>query len=334
MILTLEQIKSVTQGAVYVDQNESGFSFHRFNEEEENYYISTVYDKKSRSSAGIQMVFKTDADSFLLRTSIYEGATRKYFCFDVFENDKLTAEFKNFSHEEMVLPYTTNICPFGDFSWKCSFEKGEKTVRIVFPFSVYPVISEIELGNATYIEPVKRSKTMLMYGDSITHGYDSLNPSRAYAVQLSNMLDAEAYNKAIGGEMFRPVLSAIKNNISPDYITVAYGTNDWSHHSQKELYADCLGFYKNLKDNYPEAKIFAITPIWRGDCDADKKFPFSGVYETILKVCEEIGGITVINGFNFVPHENDLFADLRLHPTNEGFDHYAKNLYTEIKKFI
>ncbi len=334
MILTLEQIKSVTQGAVYIDENENGFSFHRFNEEEEKYYISTVYEKKSRCSAGIQMVFKTDAESLLLSASVQEGSTRKYFCFDVFENGKLTAEFKNFSHEDMALPYTDNIFSLGDFSWKCSFEKGEKTVRIVFPFSVYPIISEIELGNATYIEPVKRSKTMLMYGDSITHGYDSLNPSRAYAVQLSHMLDAEAFNKAIGGERFCPGLSAIKNDIFPDYITVAYGTNDWSSLSQEALNTNCREVYKNLKDNYPEAKIFAITPIWRGDCDAEKKFPFSGVSETISKVCEEIGSITVIDGFNFVPHENELFADLRLHPTNEGFDHYVKNLYTEIKKYI
>lgn len=334
MILTLKQIKSVTQGAVCVDENENGFNFHRFNEKEENYYISTTYEKKSRSSAGIQMVFKTDADGLLLSASVLEASTRKFFSFDVFENDKLTAEFKNFSHEEMVLPYVENICPFGNFEWKCSFEKGEKTVRIVFPFSVYPVISEIELVNATYIEPVKRSKTMLMYGDSITHGYDSLNPSRAYAVQLAHMLDAEAFNKAIGGERFCPGLGAIKNDISPDYITVAYGTNDWSTLSQEELYSNCSGFYKNLKKNYPEAKIFAITPIWRANCDEEKKFLFSGVYETICKVCEEIGGITVIDGINFVPHDTKLFADLRLHPTNEGFDHYVQNLYTEIKKFI
>ena len=51
-------------------------------------------------------------------------------------------------------------------------------------------------------------------------------------------------------------------------------------------------------------------------------------------ICEEIGGITVIDGFNFVPQETELYADLRLHPTNEGFDFYAKNLICEIKKHI
>jgi len=334
MKLSLEQIKSVTQGVVSITENENGFSFHRFTKEEENYYATTNHAIKILSTAGVQMVFKTDAEGLSLKASVSEGSSRKYFCFDVFQDEKLCAEFKNFNHEEMTLPYTSKLCPLGDFSWSCSFEKGEKTVRITFPFSVCPVISEISLDNATFIEPVRRSKTMLMYGDSITHGYDCLNSSKAYAVQLSHMLDAEAFNKAIGGEVFQPALSAMKNAISPDYITVAYGTNDWSHFPQEKLEESCRGFYKNLKSNYPYAKIFAITPIWRGDCDIDKQFPFAGVYETIKRVCEEIGGITVINGFNFVPHDENLYADLRLHPTDEGFCHYAKNLYEEIRKYI
>ena len=334
MKLNLEQIKSITQGAVRISEESNGFSFHRFNEEEENFYINTAHKIKILSSAGIQMVFKTDADSLAFKASVSGGSSRKYFSFDVYADDELCGEFKNFEHKNMTLPYTTIECELGNFSWQAPLKEGEKTVRIVLPFSVNPIISDFTLENATYIEPIKRSKTMLMYGDSITHGYDCLNSSKAYAVQLSHMLDAEAFNKAIGGEVFQPELSKIKNDISPDYITVAYGSNDWSQHSLERLEESCRGFYRNLKNNYPDAKIFAITPIWRGDYDVERQFPFSEVYETISKVCGEIGGITVIDGFNLVPHEKELFADLRLHPSNEGFDHYAKNLYDEIRKYI
>ncbi|MBE7034043.1 MAG: SGNH/GDSL hydrolase family protein [Ruminococcaceae bacterium] len=334
MKLNYEQIKSITQGAVSISECENGFTFHRFNEEEEKFYAPTSHAKKVFSTAGIQMVFKTDAESISLSISVSAGSSRSYFSFDVYADGELCGEFKNFEHENMTLPYTTIECESGDFSWKLPLKKGDKTVRITFPFSVCPVISEISLDNATFVEPVRRSKTMLMYGDSITHGYDCLNSSKAYAVQLSHMLDAEAFNKAIGGEVFQPELGKIKNDISPDYITVAYGTNDWSHFSQEKLEESCRGFYQNLKNNYPDAKIFAITPIWRGDCETDKQYPFAGVYETINKVCEEIGGITVINGFDFVPHDENLYADLRLHPTDEGFCHYAKNLYNEIRKYI
>ena len=334
MKLNYEQIKSITQGAVNIVETENGFTFHRFNKEEEEYYSKTSHAQKIFSTAGIQMVFKTDADSLSIKACMKESVSRTYFSFDIFTDGEFVGEFKNFNHDEMPLPYTAIQCKLGDYSWKLPLKKGDKTIRIVFPYSVCPVISDITLENATYLEAIKRSNTMLMYGDSITHGYDTLNSSRAYAVQLSDMLDAEAVNKAIGGEIFRPVLSAIKNDINPDYITVAYGTNDWSNFEKDVIVEGCRGFYKNLKANYPDAKIFAITPIWRGDCETDRAFPFAEVYDIIKDACEEIGGITVINGFNLVPHDNELYADLRLHPTSEGFDHYAKNVYNEIRKHI
>lgn len=335
MRLNLEQIKSVTQGAMYITENESGIQFHRFNEAEEKYYVATSHAEKAFSTAGIQMVFKTDAEKLSMKANIATASTRKFFSFDVYINGELAAEFKNFQHDKMVLPYSTLECELGNFDRELPMEKGEKTLRIVFPFGAKPTVSEISLEKATFIEPVKRSKTMLMYGDSITHGYDALNPSRAYAVQLAHALDAEAFNKAIGGEIFRPELSAIKNDINPDYITVAYGTNDWSKCTKESFLCNCRGFFENLRKNYPDAKIFAITPIWRGDKDKETECgTFAGHSNNIRTICEEIGGITVIDGFEFVPAKEELFADLRLHPTNEGFDFYADNLIKEIKKYI
>ncbi len=61
---------------------------------------------------------------------------------------------------------------------------------------------------------------------------------------------------------------------------------------------------------------------------------FEDVGKTIHSICEEIGGITVIDGFDFVPKEPTLFADLCLHPSNEGFDHYIKNPTAEIRKYV
>ena len=335
MKLSFDQLKSIIQGAAYLSEEENGLQPHRFNKEEEAYYCATTHAKKAFSSASVQAVFKTDADKLILKANVSTGSTRSYFSFDVYVNDVFTAEFKNFDHEKMTLPYTGAKCPLGDFSWELSMEKGEKTIRIVFPFSSKVIISEFTLENATFVEPVRRSKTMLMYGDSITHGYDALNPSRAYAPQLAHALDAYVINKAIGGEIFQPELSAIKNDISPDYITVAYGTNDWSKCTEEVFLANCKGFYQNLKNNYPDARIFAITPIWREDMDKETACGlFDDARKAIHSICEEIGGITVIDGFNFVPQETELYADLRLHPTNEGFDFYAKNLICEIKKHI
>lgn len=335
MKLTNEQIKSVIQGAIYFSEEEKGLQPHRMNKEEEALYIPTKFKDKAFASSNIQAVFKTDSDKLILKADIAIGSSRSYFCFDVYIDGQFTAEFKNFEHKNMTLPYTKIDCPLGDFSWELPLEKGEKEIRIVFPFGSRVIISEFTLENATYIEPVKRSKKMLIYGDSITQGYDALNPSRAYAVKLADTLDAEAFSKAIGGEIFNPSLAAIKNDIKPDYITVAYGTNDWSFCTKEEFNDNCKGFYENVKKNYPDAKLFAITPIWRKTMHNEVAYGlFEDIGKTIHSICEEIGGITVIDGFEFVPQEPTLFADLSLHPSNEGFDHYIKNLTEEIRKYI
>ena len=335
MKLSNEQIKSIIQGAVYFSEEEKGLQPHRMNKEEEALYLSTPFKDKAFASSNIQAVFRTDADKLILKADIGIGSSRKYFCFDIYIDGEFTAEFKNFEHKDMTLPYTTTDCPLGDFSWELPLKDGEKEIRIVFPFGSRVIVSEFSLVNATYAEPVKRSRTMLIYGDSITQGYDALNPSKAYAVELAHLLDAEAFNKAIGGEVFNPSLAIVRNNIEPDCITVAYGTNDWSKRTKEEFSANCKGFYENIKKSYPDSKLFALTPIWRADKSRETAYGlFEDTHKTIRSICEEIGGITVIDGYNFIPRKEEFFADLSLHPANKGFEHYTKNLTEEIRKYI
>ena len=44
-----------------------------------------------------------------------------------------------------------------------------------------------------------------------------------------------------------------------------------------------------------------------------------------------IENIAVIRGFDLIPKEEKYFADSYLHPNDEGFAHYAENLYDAIK---
>lgn len=65
--------------------------------------------------------------------------------------------------------------------------------------------------------------------------------------RLADALGAEEVNKAIGGECFFPELAATKEDFQPEYITVAYGTNDWSRKLAEEFQTNCRAFcFKNL----------------------------------------------------------------------------------------
>jgi lysophospholipase L1-like esterase len=186
------------------------------------------------------------------------------------------------------------------------------------------------------VEPVKRPVSMISFGDSITHGYDCSNPSFSYASRLADAFCAEAVNKGIGGEMFYPTLASLKDDLDPDIITVAYGTNDWSHSTKVAFDRDAKAFYEILSKNYPKAKIFAITPLWRHNMDSTEKDvgPFSYVHDYLAKVTAELPNVTLINGLELVPHEWRCFPGDGLHPNDEGFRHYANNLYAAIKKYL
>lgn len=90
-------------------------------------------------------------------------------------------------------------------------------------------------------------------------------------------------------------------------------------------------FYGALRRNYPYAKIFAITPIWRKDYQGKRAFgPFEAVAAGIRQAVADIPDITVIDGFDLVPHDEKFFSDLRLHPNDAGFAHYGENLCRKI----
>ncbi|MBR6794365.1 MAG: SGNH/GDSL hydrolase family protein [Clostridia bacterium] len=127
----------------------------------------------------------------------------------------------------------------------------------------------------------------------------------------------------------------MKDDYEPDYITVAYGTNDWSKKDPETYLADCKAFYTNLSRNYPTVPIFAITPIWRKVTEEVKMAGrFEDLERMIRLATEELPNVKVISGTDFVPHDISYFADLRLHPNDKGFAHYAENLYQAVKKEV
>jgi lysophospholipase L1-like esterase len=197
------------------------------------------------------------------------------------------------------------------------------------------VIRTLELEDGATLTPVKKSCRMIMYGDSITHGYDTFVSAHSYASLLADALDADARNKGIGAEKFFPALAEISDDCDPAYVTVAYGTNDWSGKTLEEFENNSAAFYRTLSKKYPNAKIFALAPIWRGDMDRVTKVgSFYHVAEHLGAVAAELPNVTLINCFDFVPKSPEYFSDKHLHPNDAGFRYYFDGLLAEIKKYL
>ncbi len=335
MKLSISQIKAVTLGAVRIEEKKDGIHFYRFTEQQEELYKKRRDDFyiKTFSASGVKIRFRTNSQSLFFKADVAKGSSRTYFSFDVFINGELSDSLNNYSDVKLLRDYTKTVYPLGEFSKRFDLGAGEKEICVYFPWSVCVVLKEFELDDGCFFEAVKPAKKLICFGDSISQGYDALNPANKYTTQLAKMLDAEEFNKAIGGEIFFPELAATKESFEPDYITVAYGTNDWYLCSMEEFTQNCEAFFCNLNKSYPRSKIIVITPIWRKDLNEPRQFGDFKKIEEIIKnqVCR-YEQMSTVCGFEFVPFIEDLFADLRLHPNDSGFTYYYNNLVKEIKK--
>lgn len=316
MILTYEQISHVAQGVVYVEQKEEGIQFHRFTPAQEKVYAESRFHPNQYSTAGVRLHFKTNSNVLGMKVLTSEGNNRRFFAHDIVVNGKYIDSLKN-SLENV----------FGEFEKTFELGEGIKDVCIHFPWSVCSVLQELCLDDGSFVEPVKKNKKILIFGDSITQGYDAQNPINRYAGHLADALDAEEFNKAIGGEAFCPWLAETKDDFEPDYISVAYGTNHWRRSSSEGFARKCEQFYDALVANYPNAKIFALTPIWRKDCTDITRFKnFDELAEIIADVVKKYDNVTCISGRHFVPEDETLFSDLYLHPNDAGFKYYSEGI--------
>lgn len=342
MKLSFEQIKSITTGAVDFCCDENGIAFYRFTKEQMKSYEDRrdVYYRNTFSTAGVKLCFKTDSENLYLSIFTEKTSSRGYFSLDVIVDGNRIGSIDNFSDREVPQNFHAMSGEFGAFSKSFSLGQGVKNICVHFPWSVVTKLVAMELDDGAFIEAVKPVKRLLAFGDSITQGYDALRPSCRYVARLSEVLDAEEINKAIGGERFWADLAAIKDDIIPDYIIIAYGTNDWRcsgdefTKSREYFEENCNLFFENIRKNYPDAKVFAITPLWRvNDNLPPTEWEFDET-EKMIRCAAETRNIKVIRGVDLIPHDKYLFGDLVLHPNDEGFSYYFENLYNAVKTQI
>lgn len=337
MKLNLEQVKGITLGAVRVEEDPAGFHFYRFTPEQTELFRQRRDDfyRKTFCPAGVQLRFKTNSKTLSLKADFSYEEVRWYYAIDVFVDGKMLDSVNNYAGADIRGDNTKMELPLDEQEVQYTLDEGEKEIRIYLPWSVQTVIREITLDDGATLIPVKAKKKLLCFGDSITHGYDTLHPSSRHAAHLAELLDAEEHNKAIGGDKFFPELAKTREDFEPDYIMVAFGTNDWYCLPRKFAEDCCRAFYKNISTTYPNARIFALTPIWRADLEEQTEFgSFFDVEKMIRDAVADLENVTVICGFDFVPHDAELYTDLRLHPNDDGAAHYFKNLSAQIAKHI
>lgn len=335
MKLSFEQMQAISTGAVRFEIDEKGMKLYRFTEEQEKLYEETDIEfyNRSQATAGVKFSFRTNSKKLYIKTHITPRYCRRYFSFDVFVNGKVIGYLDNLADAPSQEEYILTKLLREEFEKEFDLGEGEKTVQVYFPWSIQATIQEVSLDDESFVEPVKANKTLLAFGDSITQGMDAMRPTHRYITKLAKFLGADEVNKGISGAFFFPELAEIKDDLNPDYITVAYGTNDWSKKGRDIFKVNSKAFYRSLRKNYPNTPIFAITPIWRADCREEREFGlFEDVEKEIREAVKGLDNVTVIRGYDLVPKDPSFFGDARLHPNDKGFAEYFANLSKAFSK--
>lgn len=330
MKVNFEILKDAYFGAERVWEEDGKVYASRYTAAEEDVYKygdRPDFYTKSLMSSGIRISFVSDTESLKFgydiesMLSAKDIEARNIANIDVYVDGVLSHHFGN----------GTDV---RENSADVKLSSGEKHIEIYLPWFARAIIYDFEIDDGASFTPKKRNKTMVCYGDSITQGYDALYPSLTYASIVSRLLDADSVNKAIGGEKFRPEL-LIEKNGSPDYITVAYGINDWACFERDFVDKRSREFYERVSELYPDSKIFVITPIrYLNDSVSSFGSPACVMDEFLRKNCEGLPNVTVINGWYLTPALPEFYSDKVLHPNDMGFSVYAENLYKAIRALI
>ena len=338
MNFTLDQLRAVTTGAAAVRQEEDGFRFYRFTDRQMAAFDQThllFTEKRLRAAAGVKLSFRTDSRRLTLRVGTSLGSGRSYFSFDLVVDGELRDSLDNFPHLDLPAGYAGGSYPGKEGEKQFDLGEGEKTVCLHFPWSVRVLLRELSLDDGARIEPVIPKEKFLVFGDSITQGYDVLHPSRRHIARLADALGMEEWNKAIGGSYTAPGLARERDAFDPALILVGYGTNDWTCCTPEQMRENYTAMLTALRDNYPGVPCACLTPIWRAAIDETRKLgAFSEAERIIRETAADFPQATVVDCVDFVPHEPAMFGDLILHPNEAGSDHYFNALYPALRAIL
>jgi len=316
-----ELIRALAHGAVRTVEENGDVLFHRFTEEQRKVYESNhPFWLKTFADSGIRLEFAADAAKFALR-GIAEPASSRSFCFfDVYVNGALIKHVG--SHALADNP---------EFDFEVALPNGTNRVAVYLPGLSRIRLHELEFTGGVKVAPVPKKRTILCYGDSISQGYDARYPSLAYTNIVADALDAEVINKAIGGDRFNPKLAALPDDVRPDLVIVAYGTNDWSHEPREVLRETAEKFFELTAKNFAGIPIYALLPLWRHDwMRVTQVGTFAEGAAIIRKAAERHAGIRVVDGWELLPHLESCVSD-GLHPNDFGFQFMARNLLRHIE---
>lgn len=266
------------------------------------------FETNARATTGIRLDFHTDSRCMVLET---EPMGKYEVWLDGILYDAWSAQEESCREMVLSLPDT---------------EQGtEHRVTVYFPAHGEPgILKRLMLDDGAYVRAHRFDKKILFMGDSITQGWAAKHDSLSFAHRVSRHFNAESVIQGVGGACFFPeVLKEI--SFDPDWIVVAYGTNDYSHGGSREKILNNMeNYFFRLAELYPHKEVFVLSPVWRERMKNDGSLDFAAWRRAIAEQARHCGFVAV-DGAALMPPLSEFYTD-GLHPDDNGFSLYAERL--------
>lgn len=317
MVLTFDQIKAITVGAVDIRSEENGIRFFKCTDKQNSAWdkLSETLGMRARTTTGVRLDFVTDSKKMTMTAT---GGK-----FEIYVDELLRVQHVLNGFTEITEEFSA---PLGD-------QKETYRVTVCFPSHGTGVLKSIELDDGATVTAAEHDTKMLFIGDSITQGWNSKYDTHSYAYRVSRFFNANSVIQGIGGAFYHEsTFDTI--DFDPDTVIVAYGTNDFNRYKTYDEFRGHVKAHLDLIANeYADKKIFVLSPIWRKDLQERPMGSFEGARQIVIDEANALGLIH-IDGLKLVPPMAEFFADAHLHPDDQGFALYAENLIKEMLKYL
>ena len=319
MRLAFEQIKQITKGAIRITQMEDGIHFYKCTEKQIAAWTARNKDLGARAAGttGVRLDFHTSSQHLSFATA---------------QGNKFELYIDNILHRQFLLKdekqASVALCD------ALGNRKDEYRVTLIFPsHDAGGVLEWLELDDGASVIPHIYDRKILFIGDSITQGWASKYDSLSYAWRVTRHFNADSVIQGIGGAYFHEdCFDSI--DFDPDFVLVAYGTNDFGYYkTYEELRLHASRHLALIAQEYRGKKIFVLSPIWRDKREGKSMGTFEECRAIVAREAEVLG-LTHIDGLSLVPPMPELFGDAYLHPNDEGFALYAENLIIALEKYL
>ena len=328
-ILELPQAENFVTGALKLVRRDEGWFPERFTARQFAHHTAVSDGRRIRAecAASVALRFVTDSPWVDL---VFEccGGARSFLGVDVEVDGHVLYTFRA---EKFEGTFRQRILDFGLHAQR----RREITIFLCAVTSV--LLKDVGVAEGSFVDVApRRPKRLLCLGDSVTQGMSATSPLSIFPTQLGRLLNAEVLNQGIGGHVFDVASLDLTPGFAPDWITVAYGVNDWAQGFESAVVqAHAASYVARLRELFPGALICVISPLWCHMATEPKGggLDLTAFGKMIREAVISTPGVHVVDGFSLVPHHAFYFVD-GLHPNELGFMHYAVNLYRTLPSQI